>query len=93
MYALLVSNFLISLESSGQLNISSRVSVLSYLPIFPWINILRSKPWGPLTQEVEYLSFKQGAIGLSPARPTFMGDFVSAPGKRKGGEENAKVFK
>ena len=29
-----------------------------------------SKSLGPLTQEVEYLPFKQRAVGSSPARPT-----------------------
>ena len=26
--------------------------------------------WGPLTQEVEYLPFKQRVVGSSPTRPT-----------------------
>ena len=29
---------------------------------------------GPLTQEVEYLPFKQRVVGSSPARPTLMGN-------------------
>ena len=30
---------------------------------------------GPLTQEVEYLPFKQRVVGSSPARPTIHGRF------------------
>jgi hypothetical protein len=29
---------------------------------------------GPLTQEVEYLPFKQRVVGSSPARPTILRD-------------------
>ena len=30
------------------------------------------KSQGPLTQEVEYLPFKQRVVGSSPARPTIL---------------------
>ena len=32
--------------------------------------LIFSKSLGPLTQEVEYLPFKQRVVGSSPARPT-----------------------
>jgi hypothetical protein len=41
------------------------------------------KSGGPLTQEVEYLPFKQRVVGSSPARPTIHGRFCKRPRQKE----------
>ena len=42
--------------------------LFAHLPIDNYFEVKKGN--GPLTQEVEYLPFKQGVVGSSPARPT-----------------------
>ena len=44
---------------------------------------------GPLTQEVEYLPFKQRVVGSSPARPTIVNNQISSTSNQI--SQNSKI--